>query len=121
MARSLQINVRTDEYGGSVRNRSRFLVRVLDAIREECPLASGFCVGVKLNSSDFVKGGLTEEDALETVRILAEHGGVDFIEISGGSYENAGKSARTLRCWPPAPKVYGPASGAQTPHRQHEC
>lgn len=63
---------------------------MVDAVRDECPQKSGFCLGIKLNSSDFVKGGLTEDDALETVRILAEHGGVDFIEISGGTYENPG-------------------------------
>lgn len=35
-----------------------------------------------------MQGGLTEEDALQNVQWLAEQGGVDFVEISGGNYEN---------------------------------
>ena len=42
----------------------------------------------QLNSSDYVQGGLTEDDALLNVKWLAENGGVDFVEISGGNYEN---------------------------------
>ncbi|GAA6049656.1 hypothetical protein JCM3770_005055 [Rhodotorula araucariae] len=85
---SPQVNRRTDVYGGTARKRLTLLLRIVAAIRAECPQASGFCLGVKLNCSDFVKGGLTEQDALDNVKWIAEHGGVDFIEISGGSYES---------------------------------
>ncbi|ORY92927.1 hypothetical protein BCR35DRAFT_274072 [Leucosporidium creatinivorum] len=85
---SPNVNLRTDDWGGSPRKRMRLLLEIVRAIRKEFPLESGFCVGVKLNSSDYVKGGLTEEDALDNVRWLAEAGGVDFIEISGGTYES---------------------------------
>ncbi|KAM0787786.1 hypothetical protein ACM66B_003840 [Microbotryomycetes sp. NB124-2] len=81
-------NLRTDEYGGSAKNRLRIVLEIISAIRTELPLESGFCVGIKLNSSDYVKGGLTEEDALDNVRWLCEHGGLDFIEVSGGTYES---------------------------------
>ena len=43
-------------------------------------------IAVKLNSSDFVKGGFTLEDCLKVVRWLGE-AGVDFLEVSGGTYE----------------------------------
>ncbi|GAA5935721.1 hypothetical protein JCM10213_003671 [Rhodosporidiobolus nylandii] len=85
---SPKTNLRSDEYGGTARKRLALLFRIIDAIRAELPQESGFCVGVKLNSSDYVKGGLTEQDALDNIKSIAEHGGVDFIEISGGSYEN---------------------------------
>ncbi|SGY50389.1 BQ5605_C001g00880 [Microbotryum silenes-dioicae] len=85
---SPKTNVRTDAYGGSNLKRTKLLFRIIDAIRSEIPFSTGFALGIKLNSSDYVKGGLTEEDALDHVRWIAEHGGVDFIEISGGTYEN---------------------------------
>ncbi|GAA5908252.1 hypothetical protein JCM6882_006783 [Rhodosporidiobolus microsporus] len=85
---SPQTNLRSDAYGGSARKRLTLLFRLIDAIRADFPQNSGFCLGVKLNASDYVKGGLTEQDALDNVKWIAEHGGVDFVEISGGSYES---------------------------------
>ncbi|BGP55352.1 hypothetical protein JCM8202v2_002952 [Rhodotorula sphaerocarpa] len=84
---SPRVNRRTDAYGGSARKRLTLLFRIIDRIRDEIPQQSGFALGVKLNSSDYVKGGLTEQDALDNIKWIAEHGGVDFIEISGGDYE----------------------------------
>ncbi|GAA5861627.1 hypothetical protein JCM3774_002651 [Rhodotorula dairenensis] len=84
---SPKVNQRTDTYGGSARHRLTLLFRIVDAIRTELPQSDGFVLGIKLNSSDYVKGGLTEQDALDNVKWIAEHGGVDFIEISGGDYE----------------------------------
>lgn len=86
---SPNVNIRTDSYGESPRARTKLMFRIIDAVRKECPASTGFCLGIKLNSSDYVQGGLTEKDALDNVRWIAEHGGVDFIEISGGTYENA--------------------------------
>ncbi|CDR44782.1 hypothetical protein NBRC10512_005880 [Rhodotorula toruloides] len=85
---SPKANLRTDAYGGTARKRLTLLFRIVDAIRAELPQKRGFCVGVKLNCSDFIKGGLTEQDALDNIKWIAEHGGIDFIEISGGTYEN---------------------------------
>jgi hypothetical protein len=50
----VQVNLRTDEYGGSARKRLALLLRIIDAIRAELPQSSGFCLGVKLNCSDYV-------------------------------------------------------------------
>lgn len=86
---SPKTNLRTDEYGGDGRGRAKLLLETVDAVRKRVP--EDFIVGVKLNSSDYVQGGLTEEDALLNVQWLAENGGVDFLEISGGNYENAGE------------------------------
>lgn len=77
-------NVRTDEYGGTPENRRRFLLETFTAVRED--VGPQFPVSVKLNSSDFVRGGLSEEESLEVVRALGE-AGCDLIEISGGTYE----------------------------------
>ncbi len=77
-------NQRTDEWGGSPENRRRFVLEAYRAVREQ--VGASFPVSIKLNSADFLKGGLSEEEAMGTVAALAKEG-VDLIEISGGSYE----------------------------------
>lgn len=49
-----QVNIRTDGYGGSPRARVTLLFEIIDAIRNEFPMETGFCLGIKLNSSDYV-------------------------------------------------------------------
>ncbi|WP_454967760.1 NADH:flavin oxidoreductase/NADH oxidase family protein [Gemella sanguinis] len=77
-------NRRTDKYGGSLENRMRFLKEIYLGMREE--LGKDFPIGIKINSTDFKEDGLTEEDSLETIVELANLG-LDFVEISGGTYE----------------------------------
>jgi 2,4-dienoyl-CoA reductase-like NADH-dependent reductase (Old Yellow Enzyme family) len=77
-------NHRNDEWGGSLGNRARFLRSVVAAVRDTT--GSDFAISVKLNSSDFQKGGFGPDDARQVVKWLAEDG-VDLVEISGGTYE----------------------------------
>jgi 2,4-dienoyl-CoA reductase-like NADH-dependent reductase (Old Yellow Enzyme family) len=77
-------NRRTDEWGGSLENRARFLRAIVAATRAKT--GRDFAVGVKLNSSDFQKGGFGADDARQVVAWL-EADGVDLIELSGGTYE----------------------------------
>jgi 2,4-dienoyl-CoA reductase-like NADH-dependent reductase (Old Yellow Enzyme family) len=77
-------NIRTDKWGGSLENRSRFVIQVYRKIRER--LGKYFPIGIKLNSADFQKRGFTEEESMEVVKILSKEG-IDLIEISGGTYE----------------------------------
>lgn len=77
-------NVREDKWGGSIQNRARFVVEVIRAIRER--VGAAFPIGIKLNSADFQKGGFSEEDSMEVIKIIAKEG-IDLIEISGGTYE----------------------------------
>ena len=77
-------NVREDKWGGTLENRARFVVEVYRKIRTA--VGSGFPIGIKLNSADFQRGGFTEEESMEVVRILTKEG-IDLIEISGGTYE----------------------------------
>jgi len=74
------LNRRRDEYGGALRNRARFLVEVVDAVRLR--VGATFPLIVKLNSSDGVEGGLTEDDSIEAAKLLAAHG-ASAIEVSG--------------------------------------
>ncbi|TLM67198.1 MAG: NADH:flavin oxidoreductase [Deltaproteobacteria bacterium] len=85
-------NRRSDDYGGPVENRCRFLMEVYAAVRAE--VGADFPVLIKLNGCDFVEGGLSVDDALYAARLL-DRAGIDAIEVSGGT----------------------PASGSQTPVR----
>lgn len=75
-------NLRTDEYGGPVENRCRFLLEVYRRVRAE--VGPGFPVLVKLNGSDNLDGGLSLADALHAARLL-DREKVDAIEVSGGT------------------------------------
>ncbi len=77
-------NQRTDQWGGSLENRMRFVLEAFKEIRKQT--GEGFFVGVKLNSADFQKGGFGEDESMAVVKAL-DALGVDFIEISGGTYE----------------------------------
>ena len=73
-------NKRTDRYGGSVENRARALVEVYRAVREA---VGKYPVTAKINSEDFIQGGLTPAMMVETSALM-ESEGLDAIEISGG-------------------------------------
>ncbi|VDM68301.1 unnamed protein product, partial [Strongylus vulgaris] len=79
-------NKRTDRYGGLLENRVRIIVEIFKAIRKEIPAATGFIVGIKINSVEFQDEGLTTEDAKKACAIL-EDCGFDFVELSGGTME----------------------------------
>ena len=87
-------NRRTDKYGGSLENRMRFLKEIYLGMREE--LGKNFTIGIKINSTDFKEDGLTEEDSLKTIIELANLG-LDFVEISGGTYERPAMMGATSK------------------------
>ncbi|MDG3011883.1 NADH:flavin oxidoreductase/NADH oxidase family protein [Rhodococcus sp. D2-41] len=78
-------NQRDDEWGGSAQNRRRFLLEVVRATR--AAVGPRVPVSVKLNSADFQRGGMTEDESVEVVLELADLG-IDLLEISGGTYES---------------------------------
>ncbi len=79
-------NLRDDEWGGSLENRARFLLEIVRAVRKR--VGPDFGVAVKLNSADFQRGGFDVSDAQQVVEWLNDEN-VDFVELSGGSYESA--------------------------------
>jgi 2,4-dienoyl-CoA reductase-like NADH-dependent reductase (Old Yellow Enzyme family) len=78
-------NKRRDEYGGIVENRARFLLEVLQAVFRE--VGDKFPVLVKMNAADFIPGGLSVQDMLQTALLLGK-AGVDAIELSGGTFHS---------------------------------
>jgi 2,4-dienoyl-CoA reductase-like NADH-dependent reductase (Old Yellow Enzyme family) len=76
-------NRRTDRYGGSFENRTRFMLEVLGDIRRQC--GSGFTVGVRMNGEDYIEGGWGMEEALRLAPLL-EQDGADYLHVSAGVY-----------------------------------
>lgn len=77
-------NQRDDEWGGALENRARFLIEVVTAVKAEA--GPGFAVALKLNSTDFQKGGFSRADSKAVIEMLNDLT-LDFVEISGGNYE----------------------------------
>ena len=79
-----RVNRRDDRWGGSLDNRARLLLETVRAVRDA--IGPDKALSIKLNSSDFQKGGFSFADCRQVVGLL--HGeGVDLLEISGGNYE----------------------------------
>ncbi len=83
---SPRANQREDQWGGSLENRARFALEVYRNIRAK--VGAEYPVGIKINSADFQKGGFTEEESMQVVKMLSAEG-MDLIEISGGTYEKS--------------------------------
>ena len=76
-------NRRSDEYGGDLRNRARFLLECLASIREQT--GPDYPVWVKINSSDYMKeGGMTFAESLQVMEWIADEK-INAIEVSGGN------------------------------------
>ena len=61
-------NVRTDQWGGSLTNRARFVLEIYREIRRQ--VGSDYPIGIKINSADFQRGGFTEKESMEVIRLL---------------------------------------------------
>jgi 2,4-dienoyl-CoA reductase-like NADH-dependent reductase (Old Yellow Enzyme family) len=79
-------NLRTDQWGGSIENRSRFVLEIYRNMRSKC--GPDFSLGIKINSADFQRGAFTEEESIQVIQMLDAEG-MDMIEVSGGTYERA--------------------------------
>src|SRR3954447_11477721 len=88
---SPELNTRQDAYGVDLFGRARLLLEIVGDLREQLPARAA--IGVKLNSSDGGSAASTADreasvDALVQVAGWLEKAGVDFLEVSGGSYES---------------------------------
>jgi 2,4-dienoyl-CoA reductase-like NADH-dependent reductase (Old Yellow Enzyme family) len=76
------VNRRTDEYGGSLENRVRFSVEVLEEIRRQA--GDDFIVGIRMMFDEALDGGLQFDEGLRIGELLAETGLIDFFNINRG-------------------------------------
>jgi 2,4-dienoyl-CoA reductase-like NADH-dependent reductase (Old Yellow Enzyme family)/thioredoxin reductase len=95
-------NIRSDDYGGALENRMRFLLRTIDAVRTG--IGRDRILGVRLPGDEQVQGGLTQSDLQEIAALIAQTGQVDYLNIIvGTNYERAGR----MDHWPPTPAQHG--------------
>lgn len=87
-------NRREDEYGGPLAHRARFSVEVIRAVK--AAVGKEYPVWIKQNGDDFLDGGITLREAVETSGMLAE-AGIDAIEVSGGTPGSGERSAARTR------------------------
>jgi 2,4-dienoyl-CoA reductase-like NADH-dependent reductase (Old Yellow Enzyme family) len=78
-------NTREDDYGGSIENRTRYLLECVAAVRSEWP--AELPLFVRLSCVDWVEGGLTTEDAIAISAALAATGEVDLIDCTTGGLD----------------------------------
>ena len=74
-------NQRTDAYGGSLENRMRFPLEVLEAVRAAVP--ASVAVGVRISATDWVEGGWEIEQSARFAQEIKQLG-ADFIHVSSG-------------------------------------
>jgi 2,4-dienoyl-CoA reductase-like NADH-dependent reductase (Old Yellow Enzyme family) len=77
-------NKRTDKYGGSLENRARIITEIGQEIRKRT--SENFILSIKLNSVEFQDKGFGTEEAATLCKLL-EDNSFDFVELSGGTYE----------------------------------
>lgn len=85
------MNRRTDEFGGSLENRARFLSLALDAVRDG--VGPGFPIEIRLSGDDLTEIGLGLPDCIEVARMVDDK--VDLFNISCGNHEDPDMFCRT--------------------------
>lgn len=75
------LNRRQDEYGGSIENRSRICLEIINAVRQT--VGKYYPILVKLNSEDSSENGLKLDESVQVARMMADSG-IDALELSGG-------------------------------------
>ena len=75
-------NIRTDRYGGGVRNRTRFAEEIVREVRGR--IGPGIPLSFKISAQEFVEGGLTVPESIEILHILVA-AGIDLVQVSAGN------------------------------------
>ncbi|MEO1141661.1 MAG: FAD-dependent oxidoreductase, partial [Pseudomonadota bacterium] len=83
---SPRTNHRDDDYGGSLENRMRFSMQVLDEIRKAT--GDDFIVGCRMVADEDVEGGISKQEGIEIAHKLIDSGNVDFLNIIRGTIDH---------------------------------
>jgi 2,4-dienoyl-CoA reductase-like NADH-dependent reductase (Old Yellow Enzyme family)/NADH dehydrogenase FAD-containing subunit len=94
-------NLRTDEYGGDLSGRTRFLMEVIHGIKESL---GEFPLTIKISGDEYIEGGLNIEKMTE-IALLAQEAGIDGITLSAGTVggkkiEDLSQAHKVLRTMP---------------------
>lgn len=78
------LNHRTDEYGGSLENRARFAVELLESIRKK--VGNKIAIEYRVSADELVEGGATLEDTIEFAKLIQDK--IDLLHVSAGLLTN---------------------------------
>jgi NADPH-dependent 2,4-dienoyl-CoA reductase/sulfur reductase-like enzyme len=90
---SPRLNLRTDEYGGTIENRGRMTLEIYSKIRAKTK--SGFIVGYRICADEHVPGGISPEDVVAFSKML-EKVGIDYIHVTAGIHETSQYGVPTM-------------------------
>jgi mycofactocin system FadH/OYE family oxidoreductase 2 len=79
-------NMRSDDYGGSLDNRMRLALEVIEAVRST--VGTDYTLGVRLCADEMIPGGMTLDDMKEVARRLEATGKIDFMDLSLATFYN---------------------------------
>jgi len=82
---SPRTNTRTDEYGGSLENRTRYIRECLEKARRK--VSSNFALGIRISAAEHVPDGLTAEDTAEICKYVEDL--TDFVDLSNGVHHES--------------------------------
>ncbi|GBD50375.1 NADH:flavin oxidoreductase [Methylopila sp. Yamaguchi] len=104
------VNRRSDKYGGSLENRMRFGIEVLEAMRAE--VGDDYVIGIRMSGDEMIADGLSHEDCLTIASEYARRGLVDFLNILGGQARDHIAHAISLpnMSFPVAPFLFLPSA-----------
>ena len=85
------LNKRTDEFGGSLENRARFLMMAIDAVREG--VGPRFPIEARISGDDLTEAGLGMEDCIKVAQMIDDK--VDLFNVSCGNHEDPDMFCRT--------------------------
>jgi 2,4-dienoyl-CoA reductase-like NADH-dependent reductase (Old Yellow Enzyme family)/thioredoxin reductase len=91
-------NFRNDEYGGSLENRARFAVEILDGIRKRC--GEDFVIEFRVSADEMHPGGMHFEETKAYLKML--DGKIDIVNVSAGLHTDV----KYFRYW--SPNMYMP-------------
>ena len=77
-------NHRTDEFGGSIQNRARIALLIIEDIRKKC--GRNFPIEIRLSGDEFTEGGMPIEETVELAKVL--DGMVDLIHLSAATFHD---------------------------------
>lgn len=88
------MNQRTDEFGGSLENRARFLMLSLDAVRKA--VGPRFPIELRISGDDMTDVGLNLEECVKVAKLVEDK--VDLFNVSCGNHEDPAMFCRTHPC-----------------------
>jgi len=91
---SPKLNLRTDEFGGSLENRASIIVKLIQQIKRSA--GDDFPVSVRISADDFIEGSIDIGESPAVAKIL-EEAGADVISVSAGSHETQHLSNDIMR------------------------